>query len=60
MYVRSFEGADCGTDYYLMVTKVTVRIAVRKEATQKFDEEKWNSGNSIRFLSQTLSQIWRT
>jgi len=43
-----------------MVTKVRVRIVVSKEAPQKFDLERWNSGNSIRFISQTVSQLWRT
>jgi endonuclease/exonuclease/phosphatase family metal-dependent hydrolase len=40
--VRSFRGADCGTDHYLVVAEVRERLAVSKQAAQKFDEEKFN------------------
>jgi hypothetical protein len=40
--VRSFMGADCDTDYYLVVAKVRERLAVRKQETQKIDREKFN------------------
>ena len=33
----SCRGADCNTFHYLMVAKVRVRLAVGKEAAQKFD-----------------------
>jgi DNA repair ATPase RecN len=40
--VRSFRGADCDTDYYLVVAKVRKRLAVRKQAAQKFDGVRFN------------------
>jgi len=35
-------GADCGTDPYLVVAKVRERLAVSKQAAQKFDGERFN------------------
>jgi endonuclease/exonuclease/phosphatase family metal-dependent hydrolase len=40
--VRSFRGADCDTDHYLVVAKVNERLAVSKQAAQKFDAERFN------------------
>ena len=41
--VLSFRGADCDTDYYLVVAKVRERLAVSKEgAAQKSDGEIFN------------------
>jgi hypothetical protein len=40
--VRSFRGADCDTDHYLVVVKVRERLAVSKQAAQKFDAERFN------------------
>jgi hypothetical protein len=40
--VRSFRGAVCDTGHYLVVAKVRQKLAVRKQATQKFDGEKFN------------------
>jgi hypothetical protein len=35
--MQSFRGADCDTDRYLVVAKVRERLAVSKQAAQKFD-----------------------
>jgi len=40
--VPSFSGADCDTDHYLVVAKLRERLAVCKQAAQKFEGERFN------------------
>jgi hypothetical protein len=42
MDVRSFGKADCDIHHYLVVAKVRERLAVSKQAAQKFDVERFN------------------
>jgi hypothetical protein len=38
----SFRGADCDTDHYLVIEKVRERLAVGKQAAQRFDMQNFN------------------
>jgi hypothetical protein len=40
--VRSFRGVDCDTVHYLVAAKFRERLAVNKQAAQKFDGERFN------------------
>ena len=40
--VRSFRGADCDTDHYLVIWKIEGKISLNKQAAQKFDGERFN------------------
>jgi hypothetical protein len=43
--VRSFRGADCDTELYLVVAKVRERLAVTKRMVKKVDMERFNLKN---------------
>jgi len=40
--VQSFRGADSDTDHYLVVAKVSERLALSKQEVHKFDGERFN------------------
>jgi len=40
--VRSFRGANCDTDHYLIVASFRERLAISKQAAQKLDGDRFN------------------
>jgi len=40
--VIRFRGADRDTDHYVVIAKVRERLAAVKQATQKFDRQRFN------------------
>jgi len=43
--MRSFRGADCDTDHYLVIAKVRQRLAVGKQVARRFDRQRFNLRN---------------
>ena len=66
--MRNFRGANCDTDHYLVIAKVRARLAVGKQAVQRFDRQRFNlrklNEPEIREQYQieiaTGLQLWRT
>ena len=57
--VRSSSGAECETDNYLVVAKFREKLAVNKQAAQKFDMDRFNFRklNDLEFRKQYQIEI---
>jgi hypothetical protein len=72
--IRSVRAADCDTDHSLVVAKVSEKIAVNKQISQKFQmerfnlktlnkvggEKKYSVGVSNRFAEVEINTLWET
>ena len=43
--MRSFRGAECDLDHYLVIEKIKEKLALCKQATQRLDRHKFNLSN---------------
>jgi len=59
LHVRSFREAHCDTDHYLKAAEVRERLAISKQAAQKFDGERFNLRklNELEFRTQYQIEI---